>query len=817
MGFTKLFNASSTNYIGWPAGSPLPVPAIQISGTSYFDSLPWVELLLEVLGTLPIEVICIVLPVSLFQNADGPVARYEVAQASNVAVAGITNVGTNILVYLANTTNTIPGTNDSNPLANNMVVYADNLGNRKTATTTVECAYPIHSTQYMSSKGYQLDPSGVNPGGTKTIWFNGVVDPNHPIFDSSAMALVSDIPPFTSDTAPATNKLVVYADGSGNRKSPNAPASSDYPIRATPYMQAGGLLMDDYATNPSGVGTNSIWYSSAIDAYRPLFNASRLALFTDIPSLTTDTAPVADNLVVYADSSGNRKVAGGSGAISSLNSVLALTSANLATVLTAQSANLLPTIKISSTNTTSNRGSVGFGVSNIGTWEIGSGSSTTLNDFYIYSQTKANIMTVNGTDGLMRATFGYYTTRYDVTGVAANPGSTNTIWADSVNSNSLRYGAGNVLVNPAPTSSNAIPVYTGVAGKVNTTATTTAATLARPITISAGATTVAATFNTTDPNCFVNISTTGTTTNRGAVTFGRSAVGQWTIGSDRSNTNADNFFIFRSGNQSLVINGSDQIVTANYGFNSARYDITSFASNPGGANTLWLNSAESTSPSWAGAGRLALASELKTDTNPIANNLVIYTDSSANRGTASGGGVVSCANPIGTPAIALFDPGYVADPASSYAGSIWMKTSTDPNRPQFKSGGPMALLSDVTAPQNWTINATPTLKPWATAPSLTLYVTKIGKMVTILIPKYVASVTTAQIVMFPTGTLPAAVIPATNDIYQTCMVYNNAANTVAYAVVGKSGSDTFSIGPTGGYTTGANGGLLQTAISYLMP
>lgn len=645
MGFTKLFNASSTNYIGWPAGSPLPVPAIQISGTSYFDSLPWVELLLEVMGTLPIEVICIVLPVSLFQNADGPVARYEVAQASNVAVAGITNVGTNILVYLANTTNTIPGTNDSNPLANNMVVYADNLGNRKTATTTVECAYPIHSTQYMSSKGYQLDPSGVNPGGTKTIWFNGGVDPNHPIFDSSAMALVSDIPPFTSDTAPATNKLVVYADGSGNRKSPNAPASSDYPIRATPYMQAGGLLMDDYATNPSGVGTNSIWYSSAIDASRPLFNASRLALLTDIPSLTTDTSPATDNLVVYADSSGNRKTATTDSYISQ-NLVCNQTSDPVGYLRVRPNSDAGGNIILQSLT----GGNLGYSAINFNGYWNGS-SDVRFNS--AKNRWRMIVDQRNTSDVLSFEAFGTSTTK--VLALDSVAGQVQSAWPIAV-----------------------------------TTSTNT------PLSVTSS-----------NSLCSIAVGSTVASSNRGAIGFGRLGSNKiWEFGSDSTANNTDDAYIYSQSSAKKVqewtpTSSTIRVPLTVVGTTSTTgVNMSTSASNPGGSNTLWVDSAASTSPSWAGAGRLALASELKTDTNPIANNFVIYTDSSANRGTASGGGVISCANPIGTPAIALFDPGYVADPASSYAGSIWMKTSTDPNRPQFKSEGPMALLSDIVTPSS---------------------------------------------------------------------------------------------------------------------
>ena len=235
---------------------------------------------------------------------------------------------------------------------------------------------------------------------------------------------------------------------------------------------------------------------------------------------------------------------------------------------------------------------------------------------------------VNGTDGLIASTNGYSAYRYDVTGVSANPGSTNSIWADSGNSNSLRYGSGNILVDPAPTIANAIPVYTGVAGQVDTLTTTTAATLSRPVTISAGATTIASTFNTTDANCFVNISTTGTTSNRGAVTFGRSAVGQWTIGSDKDNSNADNFFIFRNGSQSLVIYASDQLLTANYGVTTKRYDLTAVAANPGSTNTLWLNSATS--------GLVFNSGNIMSCVTPVNLAIPVFTGTAGFTSTATG-------------------------------------------------------------------------------------------------------------------------------------------------------------------------------------
>jgi hypothetical protein len=89
--------------------------------------------------------------------------------------------------------------------------------------------------------------------------------------------------------------------------------------------------------------------------------------------------------------------------------------------------------------------------------------------------------------------------------------------------------------------------------------------------------------------------------------------------------------------------------------------------------------------------------DITSDTAPVANTLVIYKDTAGNRGVSNGSTPVTCASGINTAAIGLLDPGYVSDPFSSSAGSLWMKTSTDPNRPQFKSNGSLALLSDIPA------------------------------------------------------------------------------------------------------------------------
>jgi hypothetical protein len=183
----------------------------------------------------------------------------------------------------------------------------------------------------------------------------------------------------------------------------------------------------------------------------------------------------------------------------------------------------------------------------------------------------------------------------------------------------------------AATTANTIASFSDTSGTLSSPTTTTAATLARPISVTAGNTGTAASFSTSNTNCFVTISTTGTSTNRGAITFGRAAVGQWTIGSDKDNTNSNNFFVFYSGAQALIINGTNQLITASYGFTSARYDISVVAANPGGTTTLWSNSGDS-NRLYQGANRLAYASEIVAGgiaaVSPVVDSMVVFSDAS---------------------------------------------------------------------------------------------------------------------------------------------------------------------------------------------
>lgn len=264
------------------------------------------------------------------------------------------------------------------------------------------------------------------------------------------------------------------------------------------------------------------------------------------------------------------------------------------------------------------------------TWEFGVDSTVNnTDDFYIrHNRTNKNSIIIGSNDVVTFDT-AMNGPRYDITTRTVNPGSINTLW--SFTGNILRFGASGVVTTAATTTVNTIPAFSTTGAVLSTTATTTPATLSRPITISAGNTATAATFNTTNANCSVIISTTSTSRNRGVVTFGRTAVGQWTIGTDKDSNNSDNFFIFRSGAQCLTINGVGQLVTAGYGFSSTRYDCEVIAANPGGTTTLWNNSSDG-SRLYHGANRLAYASEIGAGsigaTSPVTNGLVSFADAS---------------------------------------------------------------------------------------------------------------------------------------------------------------------------------------------
>lgn len=267
------------------------------------------------------------------------------------------------------------------------------------------------------------------------------------------------------------------------------------------------------------------------------------------------------------------------------------------------------------------------------TWEFGTDSTVNNTDnFYIrHNKTGKMALTIGATDIISFDT-ALSGPRYDFTTVAANPGSTTTLWVNTTGT-ALSFGASKVLTSAAATTINAIPAFSTTTGVTSVAATTTAATLARPITISAGNTTTAATISTANADCTMQVATSLTSTNRGSITFGKTAFSRWLMGSDSALNNTDDFFIskFGSGIYAVKINNSDHLVNAQNGFISTRYDITAAAANPGSTTTVWNNSTDS-NRLYHGVNRLAYASEIGAGSigavSPATNSLVSFSDAS---------------------------------------------------------------------------------------------------------------------------------------------------------------------------------------------
>jgi hypothetical protein len=380
------------------------------------------------------------------------------------------------------------------------------------------------------------------------------------------------------------------------------PTSTDIPLLVTD-----GTTLIQQSTNPDS--SNTVWYSSA-DPVRPMFGPNKLALYADTdpggggitydyitlgerstnPGGTTtlwaqtdhsinygsnkivfDPAPVDNNIAVYSGTTGQTSVTY-SNSMSYLARPLTISTPGAAgtqRILLVQS--IVPSGAVGMSLFNMQSGESGTQIEmgqqtvpgSSRTWLLKTGQST--NDFMIEKNSgtySGSVLIIDDT-GMITAPVGYTSKRYDVATSSANPGSTRTIWADSTTSDSLRYGAGNVLVDPAPTVANAIPVYTGTGGQVDTAATTTPATLRRPLTISAGNVTYAATINTTGAtDCSVQIAPTGTGNNRASLTLGRTAFSRWLFGTDSLQNNTDDFFVskFGSGVYAIKTAASDHLV-----------------------------------------------------------------------------------------------------------------------------------------------------------------------------------------------------------------------------------------------------------------
>ena len=242
-------------------------------------------------------------------------------------------------------------------------------------------------------------------------------------------------------------------------------------------------------------------------------------------------------------------------------------------------------------------------------------------------------------------------TRFDLTAASANPGGVTTIWADSTTSNSLRYGAGNVLVDPAPTVANAIPVYTGTGGQVDTFSSGTNATLSRPLYLTPPN-------NSNTPISFYSLSAgrmladfingnAGATHMAGVRVGGNAASQRWTFGNDYAASGGDDMFLRRDATTpvyALQATSAGFVTTPN-GVGSSRYDLISSASNPGGSSTIWLDSAATTRPKF-GSTQLALMSDTGTATNPIVDGIVVFGGTTTNPDLKTPTTTVTCPQPI---------------------------------------------------------------------------------------------------------------------------------------------------------------------------
>ena len=169
---------------------------------------------------------------------------------------------------------------------------------------------------------------------------------------------------------------------------------------------------------------------------------------------------------------------------------------------------------------------------------------------------------------------------------------------------------GNILIDASFTPINAIPVYSGLTGEVSSSSSSSPATLPRPLAITT--TEENALILTTDQiKSIIKLVNSNPGSNRSSVDYD----GIFEAGSDSTGFGASDYFIYNilTAQQVLNISSSDSLVRALTGFVSSRYDITTSASNPGNATTLWNKTG--TDPGlYLGANKLALNSNLITQT-----------------------------------------------------------------------------------------------------------------------------------------------------------------------------------------------------------
>jgi hypothetical protein len=163
---------------------------------------------------------------------------------------------------------------------------------------------------------------------------------------------------------------------------------------------------------------------------------------------------------------------------------------------------------------------------------------------------------------------GLASTSIILTPAAANPtASATALWADSTNSNAIRYGnTGCVVTTPAATVTNGLLIYSGVAGQVTSggASSATAATLPRPLAITVPSASgdidaIVATSNTSNGRVLASIlnsNVTASTSLAAGMIIGQPlnvTTATWRLASDYSLTGANNFEFFNYGGLGRVM------------------------------------------------------------------------------------------------------------------------------------------------------------------------------------------------------------------------------------------------------------------------
>ncbi len=662
-------------------------------------------------------------------------------------------VGSNMIALSSD----VPSVTDTNPIANNITVYKDNLGNRQTATTTAVLGQAISITGAVatnsvstpviagtlpavtSNPAYLLSLSssantrvvaGIyntstgsssvhlqlgQPSPTGKQW-SIVTDPMANGTDSFAIRcgsnstnplyIANNNSVLLSGTAVATaytslqvnsntsnrNYVKIFNAGNSSSSIANAvqfgSAASFWElgndatnnggvnfylnngastvqswtaggtavtgtITASSVVTSNGLTLTASALNPGSSMT--LWYNSALNGL--YFGSNKVITSADMP---TDTSPVANNLVVYADAAGNKKTA--------------------------------------TTDTTIGQTLIANQTADATGWLRVRPNSDTAGNIVLQSLTGANL-------GYSAINFNGY---YNAGDVRYN--TSKNRWRVGVDQRSTS----DKFAIEATAGSTITPFVLDSA--------TSDAQFTWPLTVTKAATSnvnsIVSTFTSSvTVNGRVNMRLINSATNNSSASiligkpFVSGASLTWEMGCDTSMNNTDNFYIRHNNTStnSLVI-GANDLVTATVGYVAPRYDVSSTTVSPS-ATSIWYNAADdalrprfganklallsdvtttpqpyitftasSTNPVpspndartlWAssvdtthvyyGANKLLIASDLTTDTNPIANSLVVYTDVNGNRGTPTT--TVTCAQPLSV-------AGALSASSASITGSI---------------------------------------------------------------------------------------------------------------------------------------------------